>query len=159
LKYEESGKSAKDETSGSISFSKVTIQPSKASLKNNITKDVEFANKATRTEIVFDGTYTAKKGDIELNEFKLEQSRDAAYQATNKVTFYVYVDDMKTAVADADAKYSTSDKKYVATNTFNNIRVKAGESVNVRVEAEVEAENTAENFSSYTLGKYKLYIW
>jgi LysM repeat protein len=157
LKYEESGKSAKDETSGSISFSKVTIQPSKASLKNNITKDVEFANKATRTEIVFDGTYTAKKGDIELNEFKLVQTRTGAYQQTNKVTFYVYVDDMKTAVADADAKFANG--QYLATNTFNNIRVKAGESVNVRVEAEVEAENTAENFSSYTLGKYKLYIW
>jgi hypothetical protein len=60
-------------------------------------------NKATRTETVFEGTYTAKKGDIDLNEFSLTEST-AACVAGNNITFYLYVDDMKTAVADAEAK-------------------------------------------------------
>jgi hypothetical protein len=50
------------EVKGSISFSsKITIQPSKASLENSLTKDVEFVTLETTKKVVFDGTYTAKK--------------------------------------------------------------------------------------------------
>ena len=152
LVYDESNEDilTKWDIAGSISFSKVTIQPAKASLSNSLTKDVEFMNKATRTETVFEGTYTAKKGDIDLNEFSL--SSTAACVAGNNITFYLYVDDMETAVVDADAKWTPC----VATDTFNAIKVKAGESVKIKVEAEVEAENTT---TPVTLGKYELKIW
>jgi hypothetical protein len=40
-------------------------------LTNTITKDVEFKkNEVTRKE-VFNGTYSAKKGDLKLNEFTI----------------------------------------------------------------------------------------
>jgi len=164
LKYEDANKPVTNgEASGSISFSKLTIQASKASLKNNVSKTVEFANKATRTEIVFDGTYTAKKGDIELNEFLIKSTATTSstpaiadiqgyLNGSNKVTFHVYIDNEE--VADADLNKTSLE----ATNTFNNVKIKAGESVKVRVEAEVEADNAAP-FTSLSLGKYKVTLW
>jgi hypothetical protein len=58
------------DVAGSISFSKVTIQAAKAALENNLTKKVEFIQNETNRKVVFEGTYTAKKGgDIDLNKF------------------------------------------------------------------------------------------
>ena len=128
-------------------------------MSNNLTKDVEFMNKSTSREIVFDGTYTAKKGDIKLNEFALSYaSATDVYGTTDKVTFYVYVDDMDTAANDADAKYDNVNKKYVATNTFDNVLVENGKSVRVKVEAEVEAEHPT-LAKSVALGKYEFKVW
>jgi hypothetical protein len=50
------------EVKGSISFaSKITIQPSKASLTNTLSKRVEFTKNDSSRKTVFDGVYTAKK--------------------------------------------------------------------------------------------------
>ncbi len=156
MRYDDSGVTVKEgEVSGTISFSKVTVQPSKASLKNNATKEVEFANKETNRKVVFDGTYTSKRGDIKLNEFRLDVLR-GQYPSNVKVTFYLIVDGEE--VADARAVYNNA-TGYVAADTFNNVLVEDGQSVSVVVEAEVEANVDT---SSYTLpvdlGKYKLNI-
>jgi hypothetical protein len=63
-KYTDARKSPvkESEVKGSISFaSKVTIQPSKASLTNTVTKRVEFSKNDSSKKVVFDGVYTAKK--------------------------------------------------------------------------------------------------
>jgi hypothetical protein len=150
------------EISGSISFSKVTIQSAKASMTNSMTKEVEFNNKETNTKPVFEGTYTAKKGDVKLNEFIITSNTDITNKLVNgnteihKVTFYVYIDDMDTAVA--DAKIECSNNTCTAGDTFNDVLVEAGESVKVKVEAEVEANDTTQNFAGTDLGTFKLQL-
>ena len=116
------------DVAGSISFSKVTIQPAKAALENNLTKDVEFLQNETAKKVVFDGTYTAKKGDIDLNKFTVTANSNAL-AGQNKVTFYLSIDGDE--VADTDTLGSEE--------SFSDVRVKAGESVKIKVEAEVEA--------------------
>jgi flavodoxin len=109
-------------------------------LSNKLSKDVEFNTNATDRKVVFEGTYTAKKGDIKLNEFSVT----GAYAGTtNKITFYVLVDGKEVA----DDKYDPATT--TASNTFDNILVKAGESVTVSVEAEVEAY-TAETIDKFS---------
>jgi hypothetical protein len=155
LRYDDSDvKVQEGEVSGTISFSKVTIQPSKASLKNDATKEVEFANKETNRKVVFDGTYTSKRGDIKLNEFKLDVTRASAYPSNVKVTFYLIVDGEE--VADARAVRNADNDGYIAADTFDNVLVEDGQSVSVVVEAEVEANTTAS--LPVDLGKYKLTI-
>ena len=129
------------DVAGSIAFSKVTIQPAKASLENNITKDVEFIYNETNTKVVFDGTYTAKKADIDLNKFIV--TTGSAINADHKVKFYLYIDGEE--IADADAGVE---------EPFSDIRIKAGESVKVKVEAEVEAYD--KNNQSYTFPTFTL---
>jgi len=137
------------DVAGSISFSKVTIQAAKASLENNLSKDVEFLLKETNRKVVFDGTYTAKKGwDIDLNKFFIQWNYEnpANWNNSNKLTFYLFVDGEE--VADTDAIYTGTTSSIfsggklnskVNAESFSDIRVKAGESVKVKVEAEVEA--------------------
>jgi hypothetical protein len=50
-------------------------------MSNSMTKEVEFNNKETNTKIVFDGTYTAKKGDVKINEFTITSNSNI----TNKL--------------------------------------------------------------------------
>jgi hypothetical protein len=88
------------DVAGSISFSKVTIQPSRWSLENNLTKDVEFLINDTSRKVVFDGTYTAKKWDVNLNSFYIDWTKPAN-NGENVVTFYVFVDGEE--VGDTDA--------------------------------------------------------
>ena len=145
LEYVESNTSAKDEVSGSISFSKLKVQPAKAALKNNLDKDQEFIKGESERKVIFDGTYTAKKGDVTLTEFVLSKSATAADAA--RVTFYVTVGDEE---ADADATFNSTDKEMRATNTLNDIVVKNGESVKVVVEAEVDWNGTG-SLGTYTL--------
>ena len=145
LEYSESSSSAVSEVSGSISFSKLKVQPAKASLKNTLDKDVEFIKGESERKVIFDGTYTAKKGDVTLTEFVLSKSATAADAA--RVTFYVTVGDDE---ADADATFNSTDKEMRATNTLNDIVVKNGESVKVVVEAEVDWNGTG-SLGTYTL--------
>jgi hypothetical protein len=127
---------------GSISFSPLTIQAAKASLTNSITKDVEFkANEVTR-KAVFDGTYSAKKGDLKLNEFTVSGPAVAANSGT--VTFYLIVDGDEVA----DAKLDSTGK---ATSTFSNVEIAAEKSVKLQLEAEVDAKAWTGD-----LGKYEL---
>jgi hypothetical protein len=94
-------------------------------------------------KVVFEGTYTAKKGDIKLNEFNVT----GTYVGNdNKISFYVLIDGDEVA----DAKYSTGTK--TASDTFNNVLVEAGESVSIVVEAEVEA------YATGTLGKFEFAV-
>jgi hypothetical protein len=41
-------------------------------LKNELSKSVEFLTNETNRKVVFDGTYTAKKAAVDLNEFWIE---------------------------------------------------------------------------------------
>jgi hypothetical protein len=58
------------------------VQESKASLKNENSKTVEFVrNETSERTTVFKGTYTAKKSDITLKEFAIvgtKQMKDRA---------------------------------------------------------------------------------
>ena len=85
-------------------------------------------NEDTNEGVVFDGTYTAKKANINLNKFYMS----GADNPNNvQVTYYLYIEGKEVASVDA---YGIG-----AEETFNDIVVKAGESVKVRVVAEVEA--------------------
>ena len=130
------------DVAGSISFSKVTIQASRWSLENNITKDVEFLINDTSRKVVFDGTYTAKKGDVNLNSFYIDWTKPAN-NGENVVTFYVFVDGEE--VGDTDALGSWNKEN------FSDVLVAAGKSVKVKVEAEVEAYASWVNYEGYTL--------
>ena len=122
------------DVAGSISFSKVTIQAAKAALENNLTKDVEFILNETNRKVVFDGTYTARKGAITLNKVAIEGN--AKLKDNNDVTFYVYIDGEEVATVDTFTGSNIEE-------SFSNVKVKAGESVKVKVEAEVEAYGSA----------------
>ena len=127
------------EVAGSVSFvSKLTIQAAKASMENNLTKDVEFIRQQTSRKVVFDGTYTAKKGDIDLNKFEVTGT---APKTNNDVTFYLFVNG--TEVADADVN-----EKEVS---FSDVRVANGKSVTIKLEAEIDAYGVAENLTDYNL--------
>ena len=126
------------EVKWSISFAtKITIQPSKASLENNLTKDVEFLTSETSKKVVFDGTYTAKKGDVYLNTVSMNTGNVIF---TGDITFYVYIDGEEVAALDAGEE-----------DTFSDILVKAGESVKVKVEAEVYADEENSTSRTYEL--------
>ena len=138
------------DVAGSISFSKVTIQAAKAALENNLTKKVEFIQNETNRKVVFDGTYTAKKGgDIDLNKFFVSWT---PLSGKNKVTFYLFIDGEE--VADTDVINTGSNVKTVNAESFSDVRVKAGESVKVKVEAEIEAYGTGETNSDLALYLY-----
>jgi hypothetical protein len=79
------------EVKGSISFaSKVTVQPSKASLTNTLTKRVEFTTNDSSKKTVFDGTYTAKKGTVKLNSALI--TGECSEEINKDVTFYLTID-------------------------------------------------------------------
>ena len=138
------------DVAGSISFSKVTIQAAKAALENNLTKKVEFIQNETNRKVVFEGTYTAKKGgDIDLNKFFVSWT---PFTGKNKATFYLFIDWEE--VADTDVINTGSDVKTVNAESFSDIRVKAGESVKVKVEAEIEAYGTGETNNTLALFLY-----
>ncbi len=116
------------DVSGTISFSQVTIQAAKATFKNTLWDSVDFLNDDTTEGEVLKGTYTAKKALINLNKFYMS---GAANPDKVKVTYYLYINDDEVASVDA---YGSG-----AEEMFDDVEVKAGESVNVRVVAEVEA--------------------
>ena len=134
-------KNKKVDIAGSISFSALTIQAAKASLTNNLSKVVEFRNNESNRKVVFDGTYTAKKWGLKLNEFIISGASVPA--TTWTVTFYLLIDGDE--VADAKLNGTT------ATSTFSNVEIDSNASVKVVVEAEVDAKA-----GTGSLGKYQL---
>ena len=135
-KYENTNETVSTgDVAGSISFAKVTIQPAKAALENNLTKEVEFINGETSRKVVFDGTYTAKKGTVNLNNFQVQWTQEASDK--NDITFYLYIDGEEVADADLNSE-----------EMFSDVLIEAGESVKVKVEAEIEAET--ENTAGYS---------
>jgi hypothetical protein len=132
--YVENKNGGKIDLAGSISFATLTIQAAKASLTNTLTKAVEFKrNEATR-KVVFEGTYTAKKGDLKLNEFTVTGN---PYNS-GSVTFYLIVDGDEVADAKLDNKTPTA----TATTTFSNVEIDAEKSVKVVLEAEVDSKDS-----------------
>ncbi len=133
------------DVSGTISFSQVTIQAAKATLKNTLSDSVEFLNEDTSEGEVFKGTYTAKKALINLNKFYMS---GAANPDKVKITYYLYVDGSDDYVASVDA-YGPK-----AEETFDDIEVKAGKSVDIRVVAEVEAYG-----NTWTISWVQVVLW
>ena len=142
FKYVEA-KDKKVDIAGSISFSALTIQAARASLTNSVSKDVEFRNNESNRKVVFDGTYTAKKGDIKLNEFTVQGNANPVTGST--VTFYLSIDGEEVA----DAKLNGTK----ATSTFTNVEIDSNKSVKVVLEAEVDAKT-----STWTIGKFDLIL-
>ena len=129
---------SEDEISGAISFaSRLTIQASKASLTNDWKTDQEFKDKEISKEVkVLEWKYTAKKGNITLSDFAVEATSGSLDLDTSSITFYLYIDGSKSSVADIRLKGTTIS----GSDSFANVKVKAGESVDVVVTAEVNAK-------------------
>ena len=128
----------------SISFAtKLTVQQSKASLENSLTDEVEFVQNEGGRKVIFDGTYTARKGDVDLNKVLVYGD---APTGGNEITFHVFIDEKEVATADR----AINENDVAHEETFSNIRVKAGESVKVKVEAEVDAYGPEEELN-YTV--------
>ena len=123
-KYVETG-----DVAGTISFSKVTIQAAKATLKNTLSDSVEFINGETSDlEEVFKWTYTAKKALINLNKFYIDGANPLNGVT---ITYHLYINGDE--VADTDSYGSGSEE------IFDDIVVDAWKSVDVVVKAEAEA--------------------
>jgi hypothetical protein len=141
--YVENKNGGKIDLAGSISFATLTIQAAKASLTNTLTKAVEFKRNEANRKVVFEGTYTAKKGDLKLNEFTVTGN---PYNSGN-VTFYLIVDGDEVADAKLDNAATAT-----ATSTFSNVEIDAEKSVKITLEAEVDSKDSWTG----SLGKYNL---
>lgn len=122
------------DVAGTISFVDVSITAAKATLKNNLSKDVEVLNGETTTRVVLDGTYTAKKALVNLNKFYMSGT-NALENSGVKITWHLFIDGEE--VADTTSFGSGNYEP------FSDVELKAGESVRVKVEAEVEAYGSA----------------
>ena len=153
---------------GSISLSNVRIQAARGSLTNTA-KDVEFLEKQSARKTIFDGTYTAQKQDLWLNEFAVNLA-DAA-DVNGSISFYLSIDGKEVASQDWTANTTKTDADFDG-ERFTNILIKQGEKVSVKIEANVNANeatltptvlikwedkdgNTA-GFASETAGKIKI---
>jgi hypothetical protein len=47
-------------------------------MSNDLTKTVQFVKEENSRKVVFEGTYTAKKGDIYLNKFTVSTPKGVA---------------------------------------------------------------------------------
>ncbi len=144
---------SEDEISGTIWFaSRLTIQASKASLSNDRKTDGEFKDNETSDErTVLKWKYTSKKGDVSLSDFTVKAADSWLDLGSSTVTFYLYIDGAKTSAADIRLKGTTIE----GTDSFSNVKVKAGESVDVVVTAEVNAKNMiASGKTEEPLGKF-----
>ena len=128
------------DVAGSISFSKVTFQAAKWTLKNTLDKEsIEYLYEETNRKVVFEGTYTAKKADVYLASFYMTGTKPVL--SGNTITYYLSIDGEE--VADTDMFNSKED--------FADILVKAGKSVSVKLEAEVEAYGSTGTYEGIKL--------
>jgi hypothetical protein len=74
LNYVDGQNTDKIDVSGSLNISKLTLTQARGTLVNNLSssEDIEFPNKELNTFTIFDGTYTAKKQNINLNSFTIK---------------------------------------------------------------------------------------
>lgn len=113
----------------SVTLESLQIQKGITSLENNLTKDVEFlADRASR-RVVFDGTYTARKGAVKLNVFAL--SGTELLSLSENINFYLFIDGKEVGTTD----------KLGIDEVFSDIRVEAGKTVRVTIEAEVDVDS------------------
>ncbi len=129
-----------DDFAGSISLSNVRLQAARGSLTNTA-KDVEFLSKQAARKVIFDGTYTAQKQDVYLNEFAVSLNQQLKW-TNDDVTFYLYIDGKEVASQEYSAAYApiASIDADFAWESFSNILVKKWEKVSIKVEANVNAE-------------------
>nr|MBR6099813.1 hypothetical protein [bacterium] len=102
----------------------------------NTAKDVEFLEKQSARKTIFDGTYTAQKQDLWLNEFAVNLA-DAA-DVNGSISFYLSIDGKEVASQDWTANTTKTDADFDG-ERFTNILIKQGEKVSVKIEANVNA--------------------
>jgi len=170
LKYSDSANDSTtiNDKSGTISVSNLTLTEAQGSLTNSVSDDVEYNNKEVNTWTIFDWVYTAKKSDVYLNAFTVTpvyNGADTIKTAANwkanvesKITFYLSIDGDE--VADKVLSCTTKDATTTcqASETFNDTLVKAGESVKIKLEAEIDAKESVikDAVKSLELGKFNL---
>ena len=160
LKFEgfvyETNKKVDADPTGSITVSNVTIQAAKASLENDLTKSVEFVKETGARKTVFEGTYTAKKGDVYLNKFIIVADQDEfPNDNANDRTFYLIIDGEEvgdTSDVYCNDNFTKDDLDKYPYEDFSDVKVGAGKSVKVKVEADIDSDTEA----SYD---YTLYVW
>lgn len=109
-------------------------------MTNDLKDPAEFKDNEASVEVdVLKGTYTAKKGNIILSDFAVEAASGTLALGNNSgnVTFYLYIDGAKSSVADVRVSGAAPLK---GSDSFRNVKVNAGESVDVRVTAVVNAK-------------------
>ena len=141
---------AEKDVSWSVTFSTLKPQAAKASLENTLSKSkaIEFIADKWDRKVVFDGTYTAKKGDVSLNTFRFEWDENVL---DDYVTFYVFIDGEEVGSVDTFSEWKSS------IETFSDVKVKKDATVKVKVEAEVSSD--IQNETTYpTKATYELYL-
>ena len=132
LEYDEvRGKDAKGNVSGFVTVYQLTVQPAKAAFKNNLTKAEEFIKSETKDKTVFEGTYTAKNGKVNLTDWTVKGT-DPTGKA--KVTFYLEIDGQPVD----DVKVNAAE----VTSSFSDVTVEEWKEAKVVVIAEVEGTTT-----------------
>ena len=148
-KYDDSRNDVKDNVVGSISFSKIKVQPAKGSLSKSISKDVEFVTGETATKTVFEGTYTAQKQDVILKSFALTGKNTTLIDNEN-LTFRVLIDGKEVGSADFVKDTNSKDGFFAS-----DVVVEKGKSVSVKVTAEgYLVKAAANNTYNYDFGLY-----
>ena len=135
------------DVSGSISISQLRVQESKATLKNSLSKTVEFTKDETSDRVtVFKGTYTAKKANITLKEFAIAGT---SALAADPAEFYVYVDGKEVGnieKRDIVTKVAASGTGFDNYESFSeDIEIEAEKSVEVEVKAVMQPTATSSN--------------
>ena len=159
LEYNNSGEPVSSKNiAWSISISSIKLNVSSASLKlSSWLKDAEFVKGQTTTKTIFDGTYTAKKGDVDLNEVALIYGWTRPFAATDSVSIDVVINGKNVATLDRTdiASGTLSDSDYL---DFSDVHVKAGESVSVKLVANIYADNTISDANEFDAQKLTLVL-
>ena len=163
VEYENSGEPvAKANIAGSITISSIKVNESKATLKNNVTKEAEFVRWQTTKKTIFEWTYTAKKSDVDLNEVALIYGNAGEFVDTDTVTIDVLIDGEPVATLDADDLLpSTTDVDNIDESDyvdFSDVTVKAGKSVSVKVVADIYADNSEDANETFEAQKMTLVL-
>ena len=150
-RYEDSREYVKEaDVSWSISISKLKVQESKASLKNNNSNTVEFVrNETSDRKTVFKGTYTAKKSDITLKEFAIvgtDENIGRAKTGDTTLEFYVLIDGQEVGMIDESDIATAVSSGFDSYEDFSDeVEVAAGKSVSVEIQAVISPDKDAGN--------------
>ena len=137
LTYEDSKKPVLDsDFVGSVTLYDLKVTAAKAAMENTLTTTPEFKLDTTTTNVtVFEGTYTAKKQDLTITDVNY-YPQTALLDADDSVTLKLYINDKLVSSTDIDK----DDPINTAVNDqTTRVSVEAGESVNVKVVADVYA--------------------
>lgn len=125
----EDAKGSKVESQGSITISDVKVQTSKGSFINDLSRAVEFKlNKTNSTPaLVFDGTYTAKKGMVKINEIVVSKVDGTTDLYDSDITLKIEIagDDVASFSLNAQTTGDSKDIKVIKVENKANVPVKA----------------------------------